>query len=306
MAKRLLVALVSTPAALIGCHSSDDGLPSDPPTTVTKVSSGGFQSPTDAVASPDGKTFYFAAWDDTKQPTLFQVSSQPGSTATPLAAGDPLEAPIGLVMSCDGATLYVADMGGEAGAILQAPAAGGAATALGATGIVRPGGIAMGPDCKSLFATGLLSDGTPALFEVPVAGGAARVVYQGAPLTSPTGLHVDSQGVAWVMDHHAQGPEGAGVLFAIPADGSTADVVASNLRMGTPGGVSLTAGGGTAVMPTRDADGNAQLTSVDIATGTVTNLAAPDMTDPAGLRSARKAGVFAVVDSEAGTIYRAE
>jgi DNA-binding beta-propeller fold protein YncE len=307
MAKRLWVALISTPAALIGCHSSsDDGLPSDPPTSVTKVSSTGFQSPTDAVASPDGRTFYFAAWDDQLTPTLFQVSSEPGSTATAIAAGDPIEAPLGLVMSCDGATLYVADMGGETGAILQASTAGGAATPLGATGLTRPGGLAMGPDCKSLFASGRLDDGTPALFQVPIGGGAARVVYQGAPLVSPTGLHVDSMGVAWVMDHHAQGANGEGVLFAIPSDGSKASEVASNLRMGTPGGVSLTAGGGTAVMPTRDADGNAQLTSVDIATGEMSNLATPDMKDPAGLRSARKAGVFAVVDSEAGTIYRAE
>jgi len=260
----------------------------------------------DAVASPDGRTFYFTAWDDQKQPALFQVSSKPGSTATALAAGDPLEAPIGLVMSCDGKTLFVADMGGEGGGILQADASGGAPSWLPAGGLVRPGGIAMGPDCNSLFATGRMTDGTPALFQVPVAGGDARVVYQGAPLTSPTGLHVDSLGVAWVMDHHAQGPDGAGVLFAIPSDGSKADVVVSGLRMGTPGGVSLTAGGDTAVMPTRDADGNAQLTSVDIATGEITQLAAPGMVDPTGLRSARKAGVFAVVDSEAGTIYRAE
>jgi sugar lactone lactonase YvrE len=112
MAKRLLVALASTPAALIGCHSSTsvvDGLPSDPPKSVTKVSSGGFQSPTDAVASPDGRTFYFAAWDSELTPTLFQVASVPDSTPTPIAAGDPLEAPLGLVMSCDGATLYVAE-----------------------------------------------------------------------------------------------------------------------------------------------------------------------------------------------------
>ena len=96
------------------------------------------------------------------------------------------------------------------------------------------------------------------------------------------------------------------MLFAIPADGSAATEVVSDLRMGTPGGVSLTAGGGTAVMPTRDADGNGQLTSVDIATGEKTQLAAPGMIDPAGLRTARKAGVFAVVDSEGGAIYRAE
>lgn len=305
MAKRLLVVLVSTPAALIGCHS-DDGLTSEPPKSVTKVSSGGFESPTDAVASPDGRTFYFAAWDTEKQPTLFQVSSEPDSTATPLAAGDPLETPIGLVMSCDGKSLFVADMGGEDGGILQADVSGGAPSWLTANGIVRPGGIAMGPDCKSLFATGLLTDGTPALFEVPIAGGDARVVYQGEPLISPTGLHVDNKGVAWVMDHHAQGPDGEGVLFAIPSDGSKADVVVSNLRMGTPGGVSLTAGGGTAVMPTRDADGNAQLTSVDIKTHEMTQTPAPDMADPAGLRTATKASVFAVVDSEAGTIFRAE
>ena len=306
MATRLLVVLASTPAALIGCHSTDDGLPTRPPTSVTKVSSGGFESPTDAVASPDGRTFYFAAWDLDKQPTLFQVSSEPDSAPKPLAAGDPLEAPLGLVMSCDGSTLYVADMGGDVGALLAVSTAGGPAAALEATGLTRPGGLAMGPDCKSLFATGRLDDGTPALFQVPIGGGAARIVYQGAPLVSPTGLHVDSQGVAWVMDHIAQGAQGEGVLFAIPSDGSKATEVMSSLRMGTPGGVSLTAGGGTAVMPTRDENGAAQLTSVDIATGAVTQLPTPDMADPAGLRTARKAGVFVVVDSEAGTIYRAE
>ncbi|HET7503469.1 MAG TPA: hypothetical protein VFK02_20750 [Kofleriaceae bacterium] len=273
---------------------------------MTKVSSGGFQSPTDAVASPDGRTFYFAAWDDQLTPAVFQVSAEPGSTATPIAAGDPLDAPLGLVLSCDGATLYVADMGGDAGALLAVPTTGGTASAVAASGLTRPGGLAMARDCKSLFATGRLDDGTPALFQVPLAGGDARVVYSGQPLIAPTGVHVDDHGVAWVMDHQAQGADGEGVLFAIPSDGSKATVVISNLRMGTPGGVSLTAGGGTAVMPTRDADGNAQLTSVDIATGQVTQLPTPDIADPAGLRSARQAGVFAVVDSEAGTILRAE
>jgi hypothetical protein len=76
--------------------------------------------------------------------------------------------------------------------------------------------------------------------------------------------------------------------------------------MGTPGGVSLTAGGGVAVMPTRDEDGHAQLTTVDIASGDMSQVSAPDMIDPAGLRTARSAGVFAVVDSEGGAIYRAE
>lgn len=306
MARRFLVVIASAPVALIGCHSDDNGLPTDPPTSIEKVSSGGFESPTDAVASPDGRTFYFAAWTTDKQPAVFQVAATAGSTPTVLAAGDPLDAPLGLVMSCDGATLYVADMGGDGGGVLAMPTSGGAPTPLAAAGMTRPSGLAMAADCKSVFATGRLEDDTPALFQVPLAGGDARVVYEGEPLIAPTGVHVDEQGVAWVMDHHAQGKDGEGVLFAIPSDGATATEVMSNLRMGTPGGVSLTAGGGTAVMPTRDEDGNAQLTAVDIASGTVTQLATPDVTDPAGLRSARKAGVFVVVDSEAGSIYRAQ
>lgn len=305
MAKRILVASLAAPLAAGACHSSDN-LPSDPPKTVTKVASGGFSSPGDAVASPDGRTFYFTAYDDLMEPAVFATASAPGSTASALAAGDPLGVPIGLVLSCDGATLYVADMGADTGSILSIPSGGGSLADLGATNIVRPGGLAMGPDCKTLYATGLTGDGMPALFSLPITGGAASIVWMGAPLASPTGLHVDEMGVAWVMDHLAAGMHGEGVLFAIPSDGSAANEVISDLRMGTPGGVSLTAGGGVAVMPTRDHDGNSQLTSVDIASGEIKQLAAPDMTDPSGLRTARSAGVFAVVDSEGGAIYRAE
>jgi hypothetical protein len=164
----------------------------------------------------------------------------------------------------------------------------------------------MGPDCKTVYITGRTDDGKPALFSMSVAGGSASIVYSGEPLERPTGLHVDTDGVAWVMDHIATGAEGAGVLWAITADGTSITEVASNLRMGTPGGVSLTAGGGTAVMPTRDAEGAGQLTTVNIATGETVQLAAPDIVDPAGLRTARKAGVFAVVDSEAGAIFKAQ
>jgi sugar lactone lactonase YvrE len=305
MANRVLVTSLAAPLALTGCHSSDD-LPSDPPKTVEKVASEGFTSPTDAVASLDGREFYFAAYDLEKQPALFRTSASAGATAEKMAAGDPLESPLGLVLSCDGKTLYVADIGGEAGAVLSIGTGGGAVSDLAVTGIVRPGGLAMGPDCKTLFATGRTEEGLPALFKISIAGGAATAVWMGEPLMSPTGLHVDADGVAWVMDHRAVGEHGEGVLFAIPQDGSAATEVISDLRMGTFGGVSLTAGGGVAVMPTIDADGHGQLTSVEIASGMMQQLAAPELIDPAGLRTARQAGVFAVVDSEGGAIYRAE
>ena len=301
MAKRILVAAL----AIGACHSGED-LTSDPPKKLTKVAQGGFSSPSDAVASPDGKTFYFAAYDDQKQPSLWKTASKAGSTAMEIASGDPLGTPIGLVLSCDGKQLYIADIGGDVGSVLAMSVDGGAPSDLGATDIVRPGGLAMGPDCTSLFITGRTSDGLPALFEMPATGGPSRVVWMGAPLQAPTGVHVDSAGVAWVMDHTAAGMHGEGVLFAIPSDGSSANEVVSNLKMGTPGGVSLVSGGGTAVMPTLDADGHAQLTSVDIASGDMSQLPAPDLIDPAGVRTARRANVMALVDSEGGAIYRAE
>ena len=311
MAKRILWALSSAPLALVGCSSSDSDLPTEPPTSITKVTSGGFSSPTDAVSSPDGKTFYFAAYDDEKNPAIFQTSSAPGSTAEILAVGAPLASPMGLVLSCDGKTLYIADLAAtnaddsQIGAVFSLSTSAGEVTDLGG-GINRPAGLAMNKDCKTLHVTGRSAEGQPGLFTMSTEGGTASAIYTGDPLVSPTGLHVDTDGVAWVMDHRAAGAGGEGVLWAIPRDGSRADEVASDLRMGTPGGVSLTAGGGTAVMPTRDRDGNAQLTTVDIATGETIQLAAPEMIDPAGLRTARKAGVFAVVDSEGSAIYRAE
>lgn len=306
MAKTVLVALTAAPLALVGCDSSEE-LTTDPPTTVTKVATGGFTAPVDAVASPDGKTFYFAARDEMNEPAIFRTSSEPGSTAEVMASGTPLEMPINLVMSCDGKTLYIADLGSELGAVMaMSTQPGSAVEALGATGLVRPGGLAMARDCATLYATGRTEAGEPALFSMPAAGGAASVVYKGEPLIAPSGLHIDDDGVSWVMDNRARGDSGDGVLFAIPSDGSAANQVVSDLRMGTPGGVSLTAGGGTAVMPTLDADGNAQLTSVSIRTGEKVQLAAPGMIDPAGLRTARAANVFALVDQEGNAIFRAE
>jgi len=305
MAKTVLVALTAAPLALVGCDSSDR--PTEPPTTITKVATGGFTSPTDAVASPDGKTFYFAARDELNEPAIFRVSSEPDSTPEVLATGAPLDMPIGLVMSCDGDTLFVADMGSDGGDVLSlSTKGGGAAASLGASGINRPGGLAMAKDCKTLFASGRTEAGEPALFSMPTTGGETTVIYKGDPLVAPSGLHIDNNYVVWLMDNRAHGDSGEGVLFSIPRDGSAATPVISNLRMGTPGGVSLTAGGGTAVMPTRDESGNAQLTSVNIKSGEAVQLAAPDMMDPAGLRTARDAGVFAIVDSEGGAIYRAE
>lgn len=297
-----LLSLVAAPVLLAACTSDDDGLPTDPPTTITRVAHGGFTAPTDAVASPDGATFYFAARDGAGAPAIFGVASTPASQARALVTGAPLTAPTGLVLSCDGATLYVADPAG----VFALSTAGGALTPVAAAGVARPLGLAMGPDCATLFATGRTDDDAPALFAIPAAGGDVRIVHRGGPLVSPTGLHVDPVGVSWVMDAAAEAAGGTGVLFAVAEDGRTVTPVLGGLDMGTPGGVSLVAGGGTAVIPTRDALGKGQLTTVVIATGELQQVPAPEVLEPAGIRTARAAGVFALVDAAGDAIYRAE
>jgi sugar lactone lactonase YvrE len=295
----------SVVAWLAGCQSSaPPPVTSDPPSHLTKVAEGGFSSPTDAVSSPDGTAFYFAALDESMAGAVFKTSSEADSKAEKLAGGAPLVRPFGLVMSCDGETLYVADTGndGEGGGIYAIAVDTGTVTSLGASGIASPSGLAMGPDCKTLVASGYTAEKEPAVFTLPASGGEAKVVFAGAPLSNPTGLHVDSAFVIWQM---GQASTGTTTLFAIPQDGSKATPVLSNLVAGTPGGVSLVSAGGTAVIPTLDEAGKGQLTAVVIETGAITQIPAPELQKPAGLRTAREAGVFAVADG-AGAIYRAE
>ena len=304
---------------LAGCQqgggAEDSALPSGTPSALTLVASEGFHAPGDAVASPDGSTFYFTAFTTDEEPRagIFSVPSRGGEPEL-LFSGEPLEYPTGLLMSCDGDTLYVADMSlgdelvegeAEGGTIYTLTLGEDGLSVLEADGVSVPSGLAMGADCSTIHVTGWNHDGKPALFRVPAAGGNAAETHAGAPLVSPTGVHVDDDDVAWVMDHLATGDDGPGSLFKVSLDGALEEVV-SGLRLGAPGGVSLAAGGVTAVIPEVDAAGDARLVGIDTSTGERSELSAPQMISPAGIRTAREAGVFVVVDNEGSAIFRAE
>jgi DNA-binding beta-propeller fold protein YncE len=294
----------------------DDGgeLPVDPPTEVEMVASGGFTDPLDAVASPDGATFYFSAFTvEDRQPAIFSVPAA-GGEATRIAGGPPLENPSGLLLSADGATLYVADIGvraGEPGEDAEASTqsvmysmstSGSALTPMSVSGIGEAAGLALGPDGETIHVTGYNEAGEPGLFRLPPGSGAAEEILLGAPLESPTGVYVDAEGVSWVMDHHPSRALG-GALWAITPSGEASEVI-GNLGLSDPGGVSLVAGGGTAVIPNTTEDGAGQLTTVNIDSGEQT-VVESSMKAPAGIRTAREAGVFAVADSEGDAIYLA-
>ncbi len=315
-----LAGLVTLAAA---CGQDSEGLPTTPPTQVTRLAltttlDTRFTEATDAVASPDGSRFYFIARtvERIARPAIFSVPSQ-GGAVTRLAVGAPLGEPTGLLMSCDGSTLYVADLsyqeteapeeGGadSAGALFTLDPATGTLVRLTADGIDAPAGLAMSDDCSELYVTGYDEIGLPALFTLPAQGGTATIVTSGDPLVTPAGVFVDEDDIAWVMDHGTNLAEAPGLLYAIDPDG-TVTTVLEGLRLGDPGGVSLAAGGRTAVIPDVDNAGQARLVSVDTMTGERQELLVPEGRRPGGIRTARNAGVFVVTDNEGGAIFRAE
>ncbi|WP_428266494.1 hypothetical protein [Haliangium sp.] len=312
-------------AVLLAACGGDSGPPDLEPqpyrppsqlTMVTDGAGGGFESPMDAVSSPDGARFYFSAYatsapEGSESAAAIYAVDSAGGTPQALHVGDPLEQPTGLLMSCDGDTLYIADIGHSAdeaadqGAPVYTLAMdSNQLTPLTADGIGEAASLALSKDCSTLYVTGYTEDRTPALFRLPAAGGTAAVVKSGAPLVSPSGVYVDQDQVAWVMDHQPEGATG-GVLFAIADDGTTTAVI-DGLRISEPAGVSLISAGGIAVIPNRDLNQDSHLITVEIATGAMTIVEAPNMVEPAGIRTAIGAPVMAVVDADGDAIYRAE
>jgi DNA-binding beta-propeller fold protein YncE len=305
--------------ATAGACGGDKGLSTAPPGEVTMVTADGFDSPMDAVASPDGETFYFSAHmagADAAVETsaaIYQVAASGGAPEI-LVMGSPLEDPSGLLVSCDGSTLYIADSGiraGDADLELDDPSspvyafdlASATLTALPVDGVAEAASLAMGPDCETIYITGFTADDQPALFTTGLDGATAAVAYSGEPLSSPSGVFVDADRVAWVMDH-LPGNMLGGALFAITADGE-ASIVVDGLALSEPAGVSLVAGGETAVIPTQNEDGDGQLLHVNTRTGE-SGVVESTMLNPAGIRTAREANVMAVVDSDGDAIYRAQ
>jgi sugar lactone lactonase YvrE len=230
--------------------------------------------------------------------------------------GAPLREPTGLLMSCDGSTLYIADIGFTAGdeapeddgtqpaTIYTLDVASGTLTPLAATGIGEAASLALATDCDTLYATGYTPDRTPAVFSLPPEGGSATVIKSGDPLVSPSGVYIDAQKVLWVMDHQPE--EGLnGKLFAITQDGETTEV-ASELRLSEPAGVSLVAGGVIAVIPTRDENDVTQLITVNTETNESTTIQAPAVVEPSGIRTAINAPVMVLVDADGHAIFRVE
>ncbi len=289
------------------------GLPTTPPTAIELLTEDGFTDASAIDSAPDGSEFYFAAYDDEGQPGIFSVDTDTGLT-TALHVGAPLAYPSDVAVSCDGSQIFVSDVGGasavdpeqsfedseeiEGGIFVLSPS-GGTPESVSADAVGRAGGLVVSVDCESLFVAGYTLEGAPAVFRMPVDGGAVSVVHEGDPLVAPTGIHSDADDVAWVMDHFAEADSGAtGLLFAIDDQGGVSEVV-SGLGMGRHGGVSLAPGGITALIPVEDDLKGSRLIAANTENGDVEEISTSDVIAPAGVAAARSAPVVAIASENA-------
>jgi len=269
--------------------------------------------PLDATPSPDGKTVYYAALsedaDGNKTAGLFRVAASGGDVTT-LASGDPLSAPVGVSVSVDGTTIFVADPGaGAGGAILTVPSAGGASAPLGGTDGYRPQGLTIAqikPQGEALYFTGVdPTTGEAGLFSVNPAGGTAVAIATGSPFAEPGGVTVLANGDAYVADAAASN----GFAGVIAVKNGKASVFVERIGVGFPAGITATHDGSTLIVSGLDPATRTDLVYfVNVASGELSVLTdtISAFHSPAGLHRANDTDVFAWADcraNETGTVY---
>jgi DNA-binding beta-propeller fold protein YncE len=272
--------------------------------------SGDFNSPFDSTPNPDATIIYYTAIGP-QGPGVFQVPAA-GGAAELLTGGAPFVGPVGIAISSDGLTIYVADP--QAGQIFVIPTGGDhTPKPLAGTTGSAPRGMAVVRDQNQdvLYFTGKdPSDGQVAVLKVPAAGSTQpTIVAKGTPLVEPDGLAVTHNGIVYVSDHSAAGG-GFGRIFRIDAGATT--TVVERVRVGTPAGVALTFNETvllvSALQPDRDSDQVVLVNLSNLQTGSVTKGIAENQ-KAGGVHRALNSNVFSWADltsGGSGRVYRIE
>lgn len=262
------LVLVISIFALVGCSSSTSPeatvsteipLANDALTTVNQIASQDDWQPIDASPSPDGQVVYFTVQGNGIG--LYKTASSGGQPEL-LVDGSVLS-PLGLAVSSDGQTVYVTD---PKTGIYQVPTAGGSATLLAGTESLIPNVPEINNEGgqDQLYFSGQASSGKPAIWKMPVSGGAPTVLFEGAPLVAPSGVAIAKDGTVYIVDRGA----GNGLGSVLRLKGSTMEVIASNLRTDKDiAGITLTLDESAVLVSHLSAvDGTAQVLIINTAT----------------------------------------
>lgn len=240
-----------------------------------------FYTPMDATPDPDGNQFYFTAMS-TRGAGVFRVPAAGGTVVT-LTVGLPLTTPVGLAVSTDGQTLYLADTQAaiadtlavtKTGALFSLPSSGGAPTPIAGTAHTAPRGLTVVKEnnVDVIYFTGSApEDGQPAVMKIPATGGALTVIDKGDGLVEPVGIAVSKAGAIYVADQAASG-NGFGTLFRFQPHSdqgrsSHRERLVENVRMGNPAGLTLTLDESLALVSALDTNtGTSQVVVVNTTT----------------------------------------
>ncbi len=215
---------------------------------------GAFEAIFDAMPSPDGTKVYITGVDSFGTIGAFWTPIGNGiQSVTQASAGSLLVAPLGVAVSSDGKTLFVADpgavdpAGGDDGVIWSIalpnamPAVVGGSSGIYARGLT----VAQIGSTDTLVFTGVNSTGQAGVFTLSAGGGTAMTIVAGAPFVDPSGVAVDSNGDYFVVDVTAGGSHRADV---IKVSGTTPSVVLSDLFVGYPAGIAASETNGSIVL----------------------------------------------------------
>jgi DNA-binding beta-propeller fold protein YncE len=273
-----------------------------------------FTAPLDATPNPDGSKVYFTA-RNADGAGVFTASASGGGT-TALHVGDPIAGPVGITVSSDDRTVFVADPGAtvnedDQGAIWSVPTEGGLPTAVSGTEGYSPNGIVLvnenGTDL--LYFTGRVpGDLTPGVFRVPATGGTVEGLAKGEPFSDPNGIAVTARGEIYVLDS-AAGDLTVGSARVIQVVDQTAQVFQDGLKVGFPAGIALAQDDSAVLLSALDpATSTDTVVRIDLASKAQTAMSDGIDTyeEAAGLHRAANAEVYAWADSSAdgsGTVY---
>ncbi len=199
---------------------------------------------------------YAVGFNSSGEPAIVGVNLSTG-TITELYAGDPLVQPSGLALSADGSTLYVTDVAAQGGSdttgeMYSLVVNGGSLSTVGVSGTIdMPGDVAV-LTSGLLLVTGFTDAGSPGLFRVDPASGAASLLYSGAPLKEPLAVAWDSYGsYAYVADARAEG----GAIYQFDSTYTAATLVTTGVQNAFPGGLAVSENSNaTLFFPTLDSE----------------------------------------------------
>lgn len=269
------------------------------------------QIPFDATPTPDADAVYFTAVNgDTAG--VFKVPKAGGAPEM-ITAG--FNAPVSLVISPDGATLYVADLAltneepdasKPGGGLFAVAATGGEAVLLTPTTNYSPRSLDITADGGDVvYFTGRdPTEGIPGVYRFPVDADAVETLYSGVDLVEPSGIAVTSDGDVYIVD--AIGVGGAAGLLRV--SNGAVEPVSLGLKVGYPAGIALSADESVILVSGLNAStGGAQVYRIVLGSDQapeIIDMGISQNTESAGLHRAYNVDQYAWADANApGTVY---